>query len=121
MVDYGTILGIITRNILIPQRDDSDLTGLYDTYKFVGYYIGNNTSSVLTQDKLELIELRDNTLLTAAYEISHVYLNPCSEDYFDCTGEGLLSLKKDYTIKGKVTIPKVVNGITVTGLNTGAF
>jgi hypothetical protein len=119
--DYGTILGSITRNILTPQRDDKDLTGIYETYKFVGYYIGNNSTSALTQDKLELVELRDNTILTAAYEISHVYLNPCDENYFDISDNGLLRLKENYTISGKVTIPKQIGGKTVTGLDTGAF
>ena len=117
--DYDTPLYNIVKDILPPRRDDSDL-GDYYTYSFIGYNIGSN-STPLTLEQLKSIRLRDETELTAAYESVHVYLYPTDEAYFDISGEGLLQLKQYTTISGKVVIPKTVNNIKVTGLNTGAF
>lgn len=116
---YGTLIGNVVPT-LTPRRDDSDLDDFY-TYKFNGYTIGDNVNTVMSIEQLKLIELRDDMELTAHYEPGHVYLNPLSEEYFNCDSQGRLVLKNSSVLSGKVVIPKIVNGQVVTGLNTGCF
>lgn len=116
--DYDMPLYEIVKDILPPRRDDSDL-GDYYTYRFIGYNIGSN-STPLTLEQLKSVRLKDETILTAAYEQVHVYLCPTDETYFDFI-DGHITLKKNTTISGKVVIPKTIDGKTVKGLSTGAF
>lgn len=117
-LDYGTFL---TKSIL-PLTPFSTLpspSDLYKVNKFIGYKIHE---SLWTYEELENYKLQDDITLIAYYEETHVYLNPWDEKYFLINNDGLVRLKpKTVGAKGKITIPKSVNGITVTGLDTAAF
>ena len=117
--EYGTKVSEVVADVRPPQRDDSQLD-FYYTYKFTGYKVG--ASDVITPfEGLDRMEVRSEVTLTCGYEPCHVYENPLDDSYFTVMGNGVITLKEGETLKGKITIPRFVDGVKVTGLYIGCF
>jgi hypothetical protein len=59
--------------------------------------------------------ITDNIVLYSYYEIEDVHEVATSEEYFDITSDGTISMKDKYkeVLEGKITIPSKVNNIVV--------
>ena len=116
--EYGSVASAAAP-ITAPQWNGEEPSRTYYTYKFKGYAVNNGKNQIIDLSTIEITSTRE---FIAVYEESHVYLNPLDEKYFNINAStGRITLKSSTTIKGKITVPKVVNGVVVKGLGTGCF
>ena len=123
-VEYGTVASKVMP--LPPLYVGEEPSDVFETYGFKGYSINNNGQISDIKD-LSDIRITSDINFIAQFDIMSVYNNPLGEGYFEISDSGLIRLQNTnnsaefLTLKGKITIPKQINNITVTGLNTGCF
>lgn len=100
-----------------PIKDDSQLE-LTRTYKFNGYTLNSSDTTQVTQVPPNTVN-RDLVLYTTYVEAS-VYDNVLGSEWFTCDANGNMQFKQT-GLKGKITLPKSVNGNTALTFRCGGY
>ena len=109
LLPYGTT-GIPAPKKL-PYKDDSGLA--YDEiYVLRGWATTQNGD--ITNIKAKRVI--SNLTYYPIFEIDSVYNNVLSEEYCELDSSGFIKIKSGYRVRGKVTLPATVNGVTVQGI-----
>ena len=116
-IEYGTKASAAAP-AAAPLWNGEESSRAYYSYKFKGYAVNNGKNQVID---LSVIDITSDREFIAVYEESHVYLNPLDENYFIINSSGIITVASNVELKGKITIPKQVGGVKVTGLGTGCF
>lgn len=102
---------------LIPSKPADDLD-LYEVYGFDGWAMKSAPTRIL--DMSTIHPIMDYEFIAVFTEKS-VYDNALSSNYVSINNNGAIYVKPGIQLSGKITLPSVVNGITVTSINNGGF
>ena len=118
----------------VPYKDDSSLD-LEEVYKLAGWSVNPNPQ-IQDITNISQKKVRSNLSYYPVFEVEDVHNNPLDASFFDveqsaytqlsvtgafATNEPCvrIKLKEGYTVRGKVTLPKMINGVKVGGIIAG--
>ena len=106
-ITYGEYLA---EPSIMPMSTKEDELPMEQTYAFQGFTRDKSSSTVV---ELENIKSTQDMSFYAVYKSQSVYAKTTDAKYFSITNRGVLTPAEGVELRGKITIPKQINGITV--------
>ena len=106
-VTYGNYL---SEPSIMPMSTKEDELPMEQTYAFQGFTRDKSSTTVV---ELNNIKSTQDMSFYAVYKSQSVYAKTTDAKYFSITNRGVLTPATGVELRGKITIPKQINGITV--------